>query len=139
MAGQEIAIQMLITMCGIIAVLAVVAPMVRARIREEGRDKVRKMYERITLEKLGIVREAIAMGYKDEELKSLDNRLTALIGQDEMKRLMDDDNSKDVGAADAMAFVERLINGGAESGKPALESKDLQAVKTTLPAERERQ
>lgn len=42
----------------------------------------RESRERITLEKLEILRSAIEMGYKEEDLGKLDSRLMTLIGRE---------------------------------------------------------
>lgn len=47
-----------------------------------------KSNEKLALEKLDVVRQAIAMGWKDAELKELDGRLEKLVGTDSVARIV---------------------------------------------------
>jgi hypothetical protein len=61
------------------------------------RDKLRAMYERLALEKLDVIKTAVAMGYKQAELADLDARLEQAIGSDAMRTLLE---GKQLKAAD---------------------------------------
>ncbi len=70
---------------GIIITLAVVSSNRHARLLK---DKQRETFERITLEKLDVIKTAVAMGYSHNELAALDNRLEKLIGRDRLEGLL---------------------------------------------------
>jgi hypothetical protein len=50
----------------------------------------RESRERVTLEKLEILRSAIEMGYKEEDLGKLDSRLMTLIGRERFDGIASD-------------------------------------------------
>jgi|WetSurMetagenome_2_1015567.scaffolds.fasta_scaffold967944_1 hypothetical protein len=58
-----------------------------AKLRE--RSDARKMYERLALEKLDVIKTAVAMGYAQSDLKELDARLERLIGAEQLQQLLD--------------------------------------------------
>lgn len=60
-----------------------------ARINAEDRARSRELYERITNNKLEVIKTALAMGYKEQELKELDARLEKLIGSEQLNSLLD--------------------------------------------------
>jgi hypothetical protein len=60
-----------------------------ARIKADERERLRKMYERLALEKLDVIKTAVAMGYQRSDLQELDARLEEVIGSEEMKKLLD--------------------------------------------------
>jgi hypothetical protein len=67
-------------------------------------------YKHAVSEKMDVLRTAINMGWGDEELKRLDARLEQLIGQDELKRLLEGDIPAAQGAQgmDAQQELSRL-------------------------------
>jgi hypothetical protein len=73
------------------------------RIKAGERDRLRQMYERLALEKLDVIKTALTMGYKQDDLAELDSRLEAVIGSDAMARLLDGKNLAP-GAAGKGAF-----------------------------------
>ena len=63
-------------------------PATEAAKRRE-RAVARQMYERLALEKLDVIKTAVAMGYEQDALDELDKRLEHLIGTDALQRLLD--------------------------------------------------
>ena len=58
--------------------------------RKQGeRERSRETFERLTREKLDVIRTAIAMGRSDDEIRELDRRLEELIGTEQMLGLLD--------------------------------------------------
>jgi len=83
------------------------------RLRYQERSEARELYERLVREKLAVVRDAIAMGYSEVELRKLDKRLAELIGEDELKKLISDTPDAPVPNADLldtdlMSEVEKM-------------------------------
>jgi hypothetical protein len=74
----------------------------RERLRYQERSEARELYERLVREKLGVIRDAIAMGYSEIELNKLDKRLAELIGEDELKKLISDTPDAPVPNADLL-------------------------------------
>jgi hypothetical protein len=60
-----------------------------ARAKYDDRREARRAYERLVIEKLDVIKTAVAMGYKDEELDALDRRLEKLVGGDKLGVLVD--------------------------------------------------
>jgi hypothetical protein len=56
--------------------------------------EARRSIERLTIEKLEVIRTAITMGYSDEELGVLDRRLEKLVGSDKLQYLLNPDPKK---------------------------------------------
>lgn len=50
--------------------------------------KALETYERLAREKLEVIKTALTMGYGDEELKRLDDRLEKLIGKEKLAAIM---------------------------------------------------
>lgn len=73
-------------MIPIVAIL--VKPVTDAMHRTE-RAEARRSYERIALEKLEVIKTALAMGYAADDLKDLDARLEQLVGADKLQSLLD--------------------------------------------------
>jgi hypothetical protein len=99
----------------IVAIL--VGPLSRRMALDERRE-ARKLYERIVMEKMDVIRTAIAMGHSQAELRELDRRLAALIGADEIKTLLDEKSPgvplaknelRDVDLSDEMKTLERKV------------------------------
>lgn len=57
-------------------------------LAQRERREARQLYERLTLEKLDVIKTAVAVGMPKAELAELDMRLEALIGADQMKTLL---------------------------------------------------
>lgn len=60
-------------------------------IRAKDRAEARALYERIVMEKLDVVKTAIAMGYDKQEIRNLDSRLEELVGSEKLQSLLNDD------------------------------------------------
>ncbi len=59
-------------------------------MRKQGeRERGRETFERLTREKLDVIRTALAMGRSDDEILDLDKRLETLIGTEQMLGLLD--------------------------------------------------
>ena len=81
-----------------IPILALMIPMVAILSRQHvigrkasERAEARKMYERLALEKLDVIKTAVAMGYKQDELGELYQRLEQLIGTEQLQALLSDE------------------------------------------------
>ena len=72
-----------------IPIVAILAQPFQARLKSIERDKLRQMYERLALEKLDVIKTAVAMGYKQADLADLDSRLEQVIGSEAMQRVLD--------------------------------------------------
>ena len=70
---------------GIVIAVAVVANSRHTRLQQ---DKARTTYERIVLEKLDVIKNAVAMGYSQNELAALDARLEKLVGREKLHELL---------------------------------------------------
>ncbi len=60
------------------------------RIRAQDRADARALYERVTRDKLDVLKTAIAMGYTQQDLQALDARLEQLIGTEKLHALLQD-------------------------------------------------
>ena len=58
------------------------------RIKAKDRADARALYERITNNKLDVIKTALAMGYERQEIKELDARLEELIGSEKLHALL---------------------------------------------------
>lgn len=67
---------------------SIVSP-ITARVKMLERDKLRQMYEKLAMEKLDVIKTAVAMGYKQNELAELDEQLEKVIGSDAMQRVLE--------------------------------------------------
>ena len=80
-----------------IPIIAIIHANVSARqklkISSMEKAESRRLYERIAMEKLDIIKTAISMGYKTDELTELDRRLEMLVGADRMTELLDETGS----------------------------------------------
>lgn len=65
------------------------------RIRAQDRADARALYERITRDKLDVIKTALAMGADQQQLKELDARLEQLVGSDKLHALLE---GRDTGA-----------------------------------------
>lgn len=81
----------------IIPVLALLVPIVAILLspiqiwmKQRSAAEARRMYERLTREKLDILRSAVAMGYKGEDLADLDARLERLVGPETLAAVLPD-------------------------------------------------
>jgi len=72
-----------------IPILSILVGPFTARTKSLEREKLRQMYERLALEKLDVIKTAVAMGYQRADLQELDSRLESVIGSDSMKALLD--------------------------------------------------
>jgi len=92
------------------------------KLQVADRKEAREAFERILKEKLEVVKTAVAMGYKQQELDALDARLEQLIGTEKLKALLDQDievpqTSVDLLDHDLQMEIERLQREKANSQK----------------------
>lgn len=87
-AVMALSIPIFALMIPIVAIL--VKPMMH-RMKQAERKEARQLYERIVMEKLDVIKTAVAMGHREEELRDLDARLGQLIGVDKLAGLLDED------------------------------------------------
>jgi len=59
-----------------------------SRYRE--RERARALYEKLMMEKLDVIKTAVAMGMQHHEVAHLDRRLEQLIGAESLRSLLDD-------------------------------------------------
>lgn len=58
------------------------------RLRLADRDKARALFERLSMEKLDVLKTSIQSGYKEDELARLDERLERIIGSERLQQLL---------------------------------------------------
>lgn len=73
----------------LIPIVAILTGPFNKRLAMRERREARQMYERIVMEKLDVIKTAIAMGQSGADLKDLDQRLANLIGSEELAKLLD--------------------------------------------------
>jgi hypothetical protein len=93
------------------------------RIRAKDRAEARALYERLMMEKLGVVKRAIDVGFSHDELADLDARLERLIGREQLARLLDDEPGT-VEAADWPLDEVSELEGNAPPGHIDRENED---------------
>jgi len=71
-----------------IPIVAIMTGPVNVRLKQAERKEARQLYERITMEKLDVMKTALAMGMNKDELADLDRRLEKLVGANQMKTLL---------------------------------------------------
>jgi hypothetical protein len=93
----------------------------RGKEADPQRAEALKVYERLAKEKLDVIKTAVAMGYKENELAALDARLEQLIGTDKLKSLLEDGAAPAVDSelmtADLEQEMERLRKAREQSRK----------------------
>ena len=71
-----------------IPIVAILVNPYRETLKKRERDDARKTYERIVMEKLDVMKTAIAMGQSGDDLEELDARLERLVGADKLQGLL---------------------------------------------------
>ncbi|GEM_PF-1083133 len=71
-----------------IPIVAILVRPMTLRMQQSERERARKLYERIVLEKLDVIKTAVAMGHNRDELAGLDARLERLVGADKLAGLL---------------------------------------------------
>jgi len=71
-----------------IPIVAILIKPITESMHKKERAEARKTYERIALEKLEVLKTALAMGYTHNELQELDARLEKLVGADKLQTLL---------------------------------------------------
>ncbi len=61
------------------------------KLRKAERDEARKLFERVVMEKLDVMKTAISMGMDKTDLEALDSRLEKLIGREKLESLINED------------------------------------------------
>ena len=61
------------------------------KLKKAEREEARKVYERIVMEKLDVMKTAISMGMAKSDLDALDSRLEKLIGKEKLEKLASED------------------------------------------------
>jgi hypothetical protein len=62
--------------------------------------KALETYERLAKDKLEVIKTALAMGYKDDELAALDARLERLVGADKLSEILRGSGPETLASAD---------------------------------------
>jgi hypothetical protein len=78
------------------------------RVDPEQRKAALEAYKHAVSEKMDVMRTAIQMGWGDDELKRLDERLEQLIGKDDLKRLLDGELSSAPSGAQDMNPADEI-------------------------------
>ncbi len=89
-----------------IPIVAILSGRRGAQLNHRAREESRKLYERIVLEKLDVMKTAIAMGYSTEDLSDLDARLEKLVGSEKLKSLLNSEDPKPPQVDDDLLQVE---------------------------------
>ena len=71
-----------------IPIFAILTGPISLRMKQAERREARKLYERIVMEKLDVMKTAVAMGIEQNDLKDLDTRLEQLVGSDKLEGLL---------------------------------------------------
>ncbi|MBN2083460.1 hypothetical protein JW859_14790 [bacterium] len=71
-----------------IPIVAILTHPMTARMKQAERKEARQLYERIVMEKLDVMKTALAMGMNNDELAELDRRLERLVGASYIKSLL---------------------------------------------------
>ena len=90
----------------LIPIVAILTGPINKRAAINERREARQLYERIVMEKLDVVKTAIAMGHSTQDLQELDKRLENLIGTDELKKLLDPKQPKTPDATPELRAVD---------------------------------
>lgn len=98
------------------------------KLRLADREKARALFERLSLEKLDVLKTSIQSGYKEEELARLDERLERIIGSTKLQQLLDESTAS--GAAQPVPATAAART--AAAGQGTLPSAELSG--TTEPA-----
>lgn len=64
--------------------------------------KALETYERLAKEKLEVIKTALAMGYKDDDLAALDARLERLVGRDKLAEILHGSGAAAMASADLL-------------------------------------
>jgi hypothetical protein len=100
-----------------IPIVAILTGPIMLRMKQAERREARKLYERIVMEKLDVMKTAVAMGFERNDLKDLDARLERLVGSDKLQGLLagkgapdvpDSNTDSDLKDTDLTAEIERL-------------------------------
>jgi hypothetical protein len=57
-------------------------------VSDKHREQALQVYKELAKDKLDVVKTALAMGYKDDDIARLDARLESLVGQDKLAELI---------------------------------------------------
>lgn len=71
-----------------IPLAAILSGPLKQWLAQRERREARQLYERLTLEKLDIIKTAVAVGMKKDDLGELDDKLERLIGAEQMQSLL---------------------------------------------------
>lgn len=74
----------------VIPIVAILVRPMTLRMQQSERERARKLYERIVMEKLDVIKTAVAMGNSEGDLADLDARLERLVGADKLASLLSD-------------------------------------------------
>jgi hypothetical protein len=85
--GEFIGLVAVVMLFGIPILGILSGPIKQAQAQRERRE-ARKLYERLTMEKLDVIKTAVALGMNKNDLADLDLRLEQLIGADQMKSML---------------------------------------------------
>jgi len=71
-----------------IPIVAILTGPIMLRMKQAERREARKLFERIVMEKLDVMKTAVAMGFQQNDLQDLDARLERLVGTDKLQGLL---------------------------------------------------
>jgi hypothetical protein len=90
-----------------IPLAAILSGPLKQWMAQRERREARQLYERLSLEKLDVIKTAVAMGTSKADLADLDDRLERLIGSDKMKQLLPSPERKQSGQDELIASMSR--------------------------------
>ena len=107
---MEIAVMaLMIPIIGVcIPIVAILVNPYRENLKKRERDAARKTYERIVMEKLDVMKTAIAMGQSGDDLEELDARLERLVGSDKLKGLLSPETPKTPSMGESLLDADLL-------------------------------
>jgi hypothetical protein len=105
-----------------IPIVGILTGPIMLRMKQAERREARKLFERIVMEKLDVMKTAVAMGFEQNDLRDLDARLERLVGTDKLQGLLAGKDApvapsvqpdSELNDADLKAEIERLQRGQA--------------------------
>ena len=91
------------------------------------RERRHRMVRDVLNEKLDVLKTAVAMGYKEDELALLDQRLEQLVGREELEKLLTEERRPGLGRHFGIARHRPLDAAdleGTESARDAVRSRE---------------
>jgi hypothetical protein len=94
----------IIMLFGVMPAVFVLPGPIKQWLAQRERREARQLYERLTMEKLDVIKTAVAVGMDKHDLADLDDKLERLIGSTQMKSLLLKEPKLPAGAAELHAL-----------------------------------